>query len=906
MDIHRCRFVPYPPSAINAVAFSYPALTKANKNAPVRLAIGRANGDIEIWNPLNGAWHHESTLHGGKDRSIDGLVWVNEPDQILSDGTRLVGRSRLFSIGYTATVTEWDLEKGRPKKQATGMHGDIWCLAARPLASNAAATSTTPQTKQLVAGTIDGSLVLYSIEDGDLQFERIIVKSTSKKTKMVSIAFQSRNVVVVGCSDSAIRVYDIRNGSTLRTMTLGSDLAGGAKDIIVWSVKCLAGKDIVSGDSTGQVCIWDGKSYTQAQRLQSHKQDVLSLATSADGTTIVSGGMDRKTVLYQQTSGSGSRWGKVWHRRYHNHDVKTMASFEGLGMSVVVSGGPDANPIVLPLKEAGMEYHRTLSALPQNPPVRSAVKSRYIVSWWDRQVHVWQLRRNVKDLVESPDADLPVSKNRRLLARILVKGEANITSATVSADGSILVVATTSDVKAFHLDAGKGNSKKDELKISKVDIPEAMASNGAKRVDISPDGQWICMVLPDNSVYALRIERLSEGATPEILSKATKLPRLRRNIPKHVLLGGLGQYDRSITHVAFSPDSKMIAVADLAGYIDTWVLQAKTAVSNDDAESGGSDSEADETDGENDITSPKWQRNGKGGLIPKLNAAPTVLSFSSRCPTSLGSDGDEEDDYRLLAVTARPQILIVNPLHGAMSSWSRRNPTSRFPVEFRNIRDLVKGALWAGERVWLYGNSFLFMFDTCKDVAEPEDLANNAKALVAQGIKRKRGGDSGAGSRAHKDATGPTRILRHVPEEGTEELNMEGGGDPMDTDATSGAGEDDDDASDSDDSEDERRGELALLRTGGAKAVATGAAGANGVQEQQEQKPGLAFWHTFKYRPILGIVPLSGADVDGADHEMNGVDAPGSPPLLEVALIERPLWDVDLTDRYYADGERER
>lgn len=345
MDIHRCRFVPYPPSAINAIAFSYPTVTKSQKAAPVRLAIGRANGDIEIWNPLNGLWHQETTLHGGKDRSIDGLVWVTEPDQILQDGTKLIGKSRLFSIGYTSTVTEWDLERGQPRKQASGMHGDIWCLAAQPFTvpsknGDKSSNGVVQTGKKLVAGTMDGSLVLYSIDDDDLRFDRILVRSPTKKTKMVSMAFQNRNVVVVGCSDSAIRVYDMRSGNILRKMTLGSDLSGGAKEIIVWSVKCLNGRDIVSGDSTGQVCIWDGKTYTQAQRLQTHNQDVLSLATSADGSTIVSGGMDRRTVLYRKTSGSTARWGKVWHRRYHNHDVKTMASFEGNGMSVVVSGGP--------------------------------------------------------------------------------------------------------------------------------------------------------------------------------------------------------------------------------------------------------------------------------------------------------------------------------------------------------------------------------------------------------------------------------------------------------------------------------------------------------------------------------------------------------------------------------------
>jgi U3 small nucleolar RNA-associated protein 4 len=239
-------------------------------------------------------------------------------------------------------VTEWDLERGRPKKQASGHASDIWCLGVQPFeipSKKGEKPEFAQSGKKLVAGTIDGSLALYDIDDGDLRFDRVLVKSTNKKTKMVSIAFQSRNIVVVGCSDSAIRVYDLRNGQLLRRMTLGSDLAGGTKEIIVWSVKVLHDRDIVSGDSTGQICIWDGKTYSQAQRLQSHKQDVLSLAVSADGSTIISGGMDRRTILYRKSAGSGSRWSKVWHRRYHSHDVKTMASYEGPGMSVVVTGG---------------------------------------------------------------------------------------------------------------------------------------------------------------------------------------------------------------------------------------------------------------------------------------------------------------------------------------------------------------------------------------------------------------------------------------------------------------------------------------------------------------------------------------------------------------------------------------
>lgn len=346
MDIHRCRFVPYPSSTINVLAFSHAHIsrkvTAANATlSSVRLAIGRANGDIEIWNPLNGGWLQETTLRGGKDRSVDGLVWIQEPNEEDADGNVILGRLRLFSVGYTTTVTEWDLENSRPLRMTSGNHGEIWCLAAQlPFNEKSNGTSSEEwKGQQLVTGCTDGAVVLYSTADSDLKLQRVLVKPSARKAKIISITFKDRNVVVAGCTDSTIRVWDIRNGSLLRAITLGNGPSGGPKEIIVWAIKCLVNGNIVSGDSTGEIRIWDGKTYTLMQRIKSHVQDVLSLAASRDGMTLFSGGMDRRTVVYKQAESGKSRFAEVSHRRYHTHDVKTMATFEAKNMSVCVSGG---------------------------------------------------------------------------------------------------------------------------------------------------------------------------------------------------------------------------------------------------------------------------------------------------------------------------------------------------------------------------------------------------------------------------------------------------------------------------------------------------------------------------------------------------------------------------------------
>ncbi|KAI1202785.1 WD40-repeat-containing domain protein [Nemania serpens] len=902
MDIHRIRYIPYNPTPINCVAFSQSVASK--KSGPVRLAIGRASGDIEIWNPLNGSWFQETIIHGGKDRTVDGLVWVTEPEQVLQNGKRIPGRLRLFSFGYSSTITEWDLEKGRPKHQSGGTHGDIWCLGVQPFVvpgkdGDRSKTKVYHTGKKLVAGTMDGSLVLYDIDDGELRYDRVLARAPSKKTKMVSIAFKNRNTVVVGTSQSCILVYDMRNGTTLAKMTLGSDLATGAKEIIAWCVKCLDGGDIVSGDSTGELRIWDGSTYTQAQRLQAHSSDVLSLVTSADGSTIVTGGMDRRTALFRKTTRSGARWAKVFHRRHHHHDVKTMASFEGHGMSVVVSGGPDATPIVMPLQNAGVENHRALSSLPQDPPLQSAYASRLIISWWDREVSIWRLPTSVGDLAVQSHDKHDVAKNEKPLARVLIKGEANITSASISADGSLLIVSTTSDIKAFHLRPRDGVWW-DELKITKVDIEEGATALGATRTLLSPDGQWVCLVQVGGAISLLRINPSSDPSEkPTIDPKLIRLQRVRRQIPKHSALGGLGQYDRTITQAAFSPDSRMLAVADLAGYIDTWIFSHRSPKlqgqekDHEDAMSDDSSSDSGNDEEDTEISSSiRWRQNPNASLIPKLHAAPTVLSFSNYIPSKPPKpENDEIDDYTLLAITSKPQIIFIHPTLGSLTSWSRRNPISSFPPEFRDIRDLVKGALWSGGRVWLYGNTYLFMIDTTQDLADPTPNGPvTGTELVAQGRKRKRGPDSGAGNKMTRGAAGPTKVSRHIQGGETEELPIDCPIlDPADEDDASQAGDD----SDNDESDDEAQGELALLR------------GTQGKTSQESQpRQGPAFWYTFKYRPILGIVPLGGGGEEQQDGDSTQITSNKvNPKALEVALVERPLFEVDLPDRYLGEDE---
>lgn len=942
MDIHRCRFINYEASGINTVAFSHPHLPtnqKHSRTAPVRMAIGRENGDIEIWNPMQGTWLQEMTIKGGQGRSVESLAWVVGDDEELDDagtnkGKPILshGQLRLFSIGFTNTITEWDLEKGCVKRNASGQHGDLWCLATqpKPAAGTAAEAATT---QRLVGGTIDGCLALYSTDDDDLRFQRLC-RLPKKNIKVVSIAFQTRQLAVAGCSDGTIRVFDIRNGAILHSMTIGRDLVGekaigqGAKNVIVWSVRCLPNGDIVSGDSTGQICIWDGKTYTQAQRIQSHTQDVLSLTISADGSDIISGGMDRRVVLYREIPGQALRWAKVWHRRYNQHDVKALAAFEAKGMSVVVAGGPDAAPIVLPLEKSGMEHHRTLSHLPQTVPIASAPAARLMICWWQRQVQIWTFDAPIDQLLNDGEAEADLERNRRQVGCIIIKGDNNIVAADISADGSFVVVTTTAGIKAFQL----RKLASGEVAVSKINVPASVASKGgADSVAISPNGKWVCLSSGvEERVNLIEIVHPEAGEAGKIAirPKVTRVARLRRNIPRHELFSGLGRYDRRITHIAFSPDSKLLATADLAGYIDTWVLQgpdgASSAAEADegeqlaDVDSEDSDSSSDEdSDAEEETAAAaavahKWVRNPRAKQLPKLPSAPTTLTFSPDVPgaaavagVSVSTEGAVARDYVLFAITASHRLFAFHPLQARLVPWMKRLSPASLPVEYRNIRDVAKGVLWQGPRVWIYGATFLFMVDTSVEPAVPTNGAatseESSKAVATQADlalrKRKRSEDTGAGNRMELGRIAPQRVQMAVDKaegDGREwvDVDMEDAGD----DKSRADEEDDNDDETDSEAEAEVGAEAAEAQVAqvdktakkGRKQRKRGDGSGQQVQAAAAQQP--RWWHTFKYRPILGVVPLASSSSSSASSAVY--------PPLEVALVERPGWEIDLPVRY--------
>ncbi|RAL11307.1 small subunit rRNA maturation protein UTP4 [Aspergillus homomorphus CBS 101889] len=997
MDIHRCRFVPYNPQAINALAFSHPPSAElAGRGVPtLRLAIGRANGDIEIWNPMRGAWFQETVLRGGKDRSIEGLVWTQDPQEPGPEGTKLPGKLRLFSIGFSTAVTEWDLEQGRPLRHSSGNYGEIWCVAAQPRwqasSSSSRGNKTTPAEgeytgQHLAAGCADGSIVILSTAEGNLQFVRLMRPST-KRARVLSVTFQNRNTIVAGYADSSIRLFDIRNGQLLRTMSLGKGPAGGTKELLVWSVKCLPDGTIVSGDSAGEIRFWDAKNYALIQRLQGHIADTLDVAVSANGDTVVSGGADQRTVVYRKKDGEKNdkraRWVEVMHRRYHTHDVKTFAVYETRDISIVVSGGPDAAPVVLPLREFGKEHHRKLSSLPQIPQLNSSPSSRLVMSFWDREVSIWRMLRG------PVSHEVPDGQRHRLVGKVMIQGEENITSAMLSADGKILVVATISTIKVFAVRRRKSDEK-GTLRVQKLDVPEALTEDGARLVTVAPDSRWICVVRPNSAIYLARIQPAPTAQEkPQIMPQLVKLNRASRHLRfEKASHGTLGDYERSVRCVVFSHDSNVVASGDLSGCVDTWVLEkadgAASSQQNKKITAGSDDEDSDDEDDESPIVEgERWKYAASESPIPRLKSGVVLLSFrpANLAKSKLLTNGDNKksSETRLMALTSEHQLVEFDAAEGKLSDWSRRNPKAFLPAEFRGVKDRAMGCVWdlskTRERLWLYGTSWLWMFDLNQDFPSPEELTaaadipattntsnnnptstpnknNKNTQLTTTNNNQKRKRDpqeddsttarstkkpnSGAGDRmsmAQSDLFFGTKMRKIVGADDThaEEISLEG---TPSRPRGKNTHDNNDDDEEEDDEDRTAQNEVALARlrrerqaietSTPMKRVSLGGRQEKSLLSQEstmdspapskqivlatgdetKSLPARRWWHTYKYRDLLGIVPLSAAGPyhagsgDALSSEEDEDEEVDGERFLEVAVVERPMWDVYLPDRW--------
>ncbi|MBD2663046.1 peptidase C14, caspase catalytic subunit p20 [Richelia sinica FACHB-800] len=500
-------------SGVNAVAIS--------PQGRRRIAVGLANGVIEIWDRLTGSrW----------------VSCIGHTDYVTSvafnhDGTQVVSGS------FDHTVRLWDAKTGQAIAPPFFGHTDY----VTSVAFNHDGT-------QLVSGSFDNTIRLWDAKTG-----QAIAKPLSGHTSSVnSVAFSPDGTMVVsGSNDKTLRLWDVNTGETL-----GQPLSGHTHYVTSVAFNH-DGTQVVSGSADKTVRLWDvNTGETLGQPLSGHTDYVTSAAFNHDGTQVISGSFDQTLRLWDASSGEGIGQPFSGHTSYVN---AIACSPDG---AMVVSGSNDktlrlwhvSTGETLGQPFSGHTDYVTSVAFNHNG-------SRIATGSWDQTVRLWNVNTGeaigqpfightdaVYSVAFSPDGTLVISSSNDKTLRLwdVETGEAisqplcghtsYIRSVAFSPDGTMIVSGSyDKTVRLWDVKTGEATGQ-----------PFIGHTNPVYAVEFSPDSKTVVSGSSDNTV------RLWDVETGEAIGQPF-----------------IGHTD-TVTSVAFSPDGTMVVSGSADNTVRLW------------------------------------------------------------------------------------------------------------------------------------------------------------------------------------------------------------------------------------------------------------------------------------------------------------------------------------------------
>ncbi|XP_051661559.1 U3 small nucleolar RNA-associated protein 4 homolog [Manacus candei] len=459
-EVHRVRFFGLVPAGVRCLAC---------QPRGSRLALARTDGAVEVYN-FAANYYQEKVIPGHEARTVESLCWA--------------AGDRLFGAGLNGDITEYDLSRLSAARGADGGGGPIWSMAAN-------GTGT-----QLAIGCEDGSVKIFQVIPGGIQFERNLDR---RKGRVLCLSWHPSDTHIVAGSIDVFRVIDVASGQTVQRIMVNYHVEKVKRECVVWAIALLSRGTVVTADSFGRVQFWDWQQGTLAESHTVSTSAVLSLAVAEKEDSIVVGTSTGATYQLQllpvKLGGSEKRWVRTKPFQHHSHDVRAVAH----SPTALISGGLDAQLVIRPLMEKVQKkgYDAVLRkfTFPHRRLVSCARKARLLLFQFSQHLELWRLgstRETGKD-----GEVLPLCRMPEHLVQLKSKGPEHIYCSCVSPCGTWLGYSTAS---RFHLYRVRcdGVSLRKVPKVPKLLLP-------AYQLQFSADSNSLFVASARGSVHVVQL-----------------------------------------------------------------------------------------------------------------------------------------------------------------------------------------------------------------------------------------------------------------------------------------------------------------------------------------------------------------------------------------------------------------
>lgn len=260
---------------------------------------------VYLWNAGTGDIQELCTLEGGDDTYVSSVSWVQEGGAHIAVGT---------SGGSTQL---WDVQAGKQLRSMNGHTERVGSLAwnrhilssggrdsivvnhdVRIARHNVATLSGhsqevcglawSPDGLTLASGGNDNKLCLWDAATSSTSTARHTLTDHQAAVKALAWSPHERNLLATGggTADRCIKFWNGQTGALLNSIDTGSQVCA-----LQWNPY---EKEILSshGFARNQLCLWKYPTMAKIKELDGHTSRVLHMATSPDGSTVVSAAAD--------------------------------------------------------------------------------------------------------------------------------------------------------------------------------------------------------------------------------------------------------------------------------------------------------------------------------------------------------------------------------------------------------------------------------------------------------------------------------------------------------------------------------------------------------------------------------------------------------------------------------------